>query len=97
MLACSERHYDGVCKSIGQPGRGSFLYGWKNERETSPDLPQTDVDTRKLDTLMKVLEVGRHLPSEADQRDCFGLSLNLRRVFVRLQECYGRTEEPDIT
>lgn len=96
MLKCSARHYDHRCRSIGVAGQGSFLYGWKMRREISPKIREETVSSDQLDTLMKVLEGGRHLPSVKDQRNAFGLGLNLRRTFIRVQECYGRTEKPGI-
>jgi hypothetical protein len=88
MMGCSRRHYDGLCKSICEPGHGSFLYGWWNGYSMSNDKQGYTVlvTIGQLDTLMKVLEVARYLRSEKDQQDAFGLGLKLRRVFGHLQE-----------
>lgn len=97
ILKCSARHYDHYCRSIGVPGQGSFLYGWKMRREISPKIREETVSSDQLDTLMKVMEMARHFPNRTDGRAAFGIGLNLRRIFARVQECYGRTEEAGIT
>jgi hypothetical protein len=88
MMECSRRHYDSLCRSICEPGQGSFLYGWWNGYSLSNDKREYTVlvTIGQCDTLMKVLEMARHLRTPKDQQDAFGLGLLLKRTFHHLQD-----------
>lgn len=57
LLACSERHYDGVCKAAGR--HGGFLYGYQNavemSLETAKGYPYM-FTMRQVDTMVKIME-----------------------------------------
>ena len=63
LLDCSKRHYDGHCKSIGEPG--GFLYGWRNVILWAADRGESTSEVaatfRELDTLAKLCEI--HSPT----------------------------------
>lgn len=66
LMECSKRHYDGHCKSVGQPG--GFLYGWHNlVNHMAPDEATPDVTAsfRELDTLAKLTEIHSNTPNMA--------------------------------
>jgi hypothetical protein len=103
LTTCSQRHYDGYCKSISSPGAGSFLYGWVNRREIekqvgAPDREDYDgsvrVDSHQLDTLRKVLEIAQFaIQDEETRKHAYNLSYDLGRVFARLNESHNKQED----
>lgn len=74
LIRCSERHYDGKCRRLSQPG--GLLWGMQNKLRMSGNVTWT-MNFGELDTLAKVTELDAH-----------ELSLQLGAVLHKLTEAY---------
>lgn len=84
LLALSRLHYDSVCQSAAKVG--GFLYGWKNGMDfylanTSDEPFVARADSHQLQTIMKICEMGCHLPEKEDRRRIVELAHVCRLVF----------------
>lgn len=104
MLACSEGHYDGVCRDAGcesvlyENGRPGFLRSasWASHSTGGAPVAFT---FRQLDTLAKILEVGRYLdltpipplgivkPFTSRAEMATSLGFAIRQTLKTLNEC----------
>lgn len=89
ICECSAAHYDAVCKSVGE--EGGFLFGMVNWQantaaENAERQPVThSLSWRELDTIAKIVEVGRYLGDEKGKL-AFGIGLEIKRIFAALEE-----------
>ena len=81
LLKLSARHYDSKCRSVGQPGTGGFLWGWKCHLEFDPKST-VDANFSDLDLCSKLLEEFNVAPlADNEQKtartlgDCFSQAL----------------------
>lgn len=73
----SKKHYDAHCRSISEPGRGSFLWGWHTLCDGA-DGAEVSASFRDLDTCLKLLE----MPPPPHQLQAFMLSAFFRAILA---------------
>ena len=60
LLKVSARHYDGLCQSIGRPGRNSFLWGMRMMMGSKDASITEALSFRELDLLCKITEMSAY-------------------------------------
>ena len=99
---CSLHHYDAKCRSLSDKGQltgfvnmfimehaGGLSKGVEFCEENPTLTTEVKVDTRDLDTWMKLLELGGHLGPDKAMK-AVDLSMSLKRLFQQLNEEFSR-------
>lgn len=93
IIACSQLHYDGVCKDASRPG--GFVFGWLNCARARTKVSAT---WREIDTALKIMEhpPKQHAEMAANLFMCFSRMLNMARNRTENWEFTNlETKEPE--
>lgn len=89
LTHAAEMHYDAKCRAASVPGPHGFLNGFRNMLDEEKRTATSTVSQDQVDTMLKILEVSRHLP-EDEWKIGFGLGLELRQVFHEMSDEWKR-------
>ena len=86
LLRVSSRHYDGVCRSIGRPGKGSFLWGMRMSLRKQDKQITIALPFRELDLLAKLVEMSPYQPEDWVNQSLLPLAMQLCKALQALNE-----------
>lgn len=107
LIACSVKHYDGVCRAAGwesvmnaEPG---FLQRWKRSQQYNDDAPEVErlefpltADNRTLQTCLKCLEMPCSFPEDGETFNARHALTNQLMVLLRRLVAAGERWQEDV-